>query len=162
MATRDKDPPPAEFTTNEEDQREAAKLQARLKNHTTTTATTSRSRKGGKPPLPSVEIAQGAHKYVLIRAQYEGKTQFIVTSRKGAHYHRNAADPMIFKLEEAGYSDIEVEGGGRIFLDEKEKKISVFGHSYGFGQANHAVSQMIIKSDERYKDFDITISDDGY
>jgi len=155
MASRDSAPPLATHTTNEEDQREAEKLQVRL-----------RSRQGPasseRKHVPSVKIADGAHKYVQLRASLDGKTQFFVTSKRGASYHRNVAEPLIFELEQAGYDDIEVTGGGRIFLDENANKISIFGFSYSFGQANHAVSRQVILKDPRYKEFDVKVSNEGY
>ena len=155
MASRDSAPPPATHTTNEEDQREAEKLQARLRHKK---GPSSSERKH----VPSVKIADGAHKYVQLRASLDGKEQFFVTSRRGAHYHRNAAEPLIHKLEEAGYQDIEVMGGGRIFLDEDARKISIFGFSYTFGQANHAISRQVIMNDPRYKDYNVIVSNEGY
>jgi phosphohistidine phosphatase len=185
MATRDKNPPG--FTTNEHDRQEVAKLQARLRNHTSNNTASSSSSSSSRSsslleqqhPCSFVDIAPGAHKYVLIRAAAQcnsnnnsnnntGETTtatpyYIVTSKKGAAYHRNAAEPMIEKLQAAGcFCDIEVTGGGRILLEEESKRISVFGYSYGFGMANHAISQQVIKADERYKDFEVTISDEGY
>lgn len=152
MATRDNQNP--KYTTNEEDQREVAKLQVRLRTANNSSHVSKR--------LPSVEIAEGAHKYVLIKAELDGDEQYFVTSRKGAHYHRNAAEPMITKLEHAGYSEIEVTGGGRISLDKNAKKISIFGFSYGFGLANHALSRQVVIEDPRYRAFDVTVSDEGY
>lgn len=163
MATRDNHPPTTmtHSTTNEEDQREVAKLQARLKSCSKRrSGQTSDHCVGNR--LPSVEIAEGAFKYVLIKAALDGEDQFIVTSKRGAAYHRNAAEPMIAKLEQAGYSDIEVTGGGRILLDEDAKKISIFGFSYGFGPANHAISRQVVMDDARYQDYEVTISDEGY
>ena len=155
MASRDKYPPAAQCTTNAEDQLEAARLQARLRESGKVSGGTGHR-------LPSVQIADGAHKYVQIRASLNGEEQIFVTSKRGASYHRIAAEPLITKLEEAGYHDIEVAGGGRIFLDEDAKRISIFGFSYGFGKANHAISQQVVKQDPRFKDFDVTISDEGY
>ena len=146
--------PPAEYTTNEEDRREAEKLKARLRDKQTNGVATRK--------VDPVQIANGAHKYVLIQAESDGKTEYFVTSRKGAHYHRNAAEPLIFELEAAGYYDIEVTGGGRIDLDEVNKKISIFGYSYSFGLANHAISREVILEDPRFKDFEVTWSNDGY
>lgn len=153
MATRDSHPP----TTNEEDQLEAARIQERLKANVGSGASSSH-----KQRLTSVSIADGAHKYVQIRASLDGEEQDFVVSRRGASYHRNAAAPFIAKLEQAGYEDIEVRGGGRLLLDEDSKVISIFGFSYGFGQANHAISQRVCQADPRYKDFEIKISNDGY
>lgn len=153
MATQDENP----LTTNAEDQREVAKLQARLQNKRSSASSSSSLIR-----LPSVDIAEGAHKYVLIRASIHGEEQYIVTSRRGAPYHRDAAEPMIVKLEAAGYNDIEVTGGGRILFEQSTKKIKIFGFSYGFGQANHAISAQTVEADPRYKDFTVTTSNDGY
>jgi phosphohistidine phosphatase len=172
-------------TTNAQDQREAQKLKDRLK------ASNQHAAVGGvggdagsaRSRLTSVKIAEGRHKYVLIKAEYVprpsssistpdggGKrstvvtsTQYFVTSKRGASYHRNAAEPMIAEIERAGcYQDIDIVGGGRIDLDEDAKKIAVFGFSYSFGQANHAISRQVILEDPRYKDYDVTISNEGY
>ena len=151
------DAPPAEFTTNEEDQREVAGLQARLRERTKNSNSVVGQR------LPSVQIDDGAHKYVLIKAEFNnGDEQYFVTSRRGAPYHRNAAEPMIQRLEANGYNNIQVTGGGRIFLNEENKKISIFGYSYGFGLADHSISRDVVKQDARYRDYDISISNDGY
>ena len=75
-------------------------------------------------PVPSVIIAEGAHKYVLISArpihQKEGEGEsfdsYFVTSKRGAHYHRNAAEAVIERLEANGYTNINVLGGGRGYI----------------------------------------------
>eukprot|EP00977_Amphora_coffeiformis_P013568 scaffold3586_cov164-Amphora_coffeaeformis.AAC.19 len=154
MASRDSAPPPATHTTNEEDRQEAEKLKARLRTNVGAGVATRK--------VDPVQIAVGAHKYVLIQAEQDGKTEYFVTSKRGAHYHRNAAEPLIFELEQAGYYDIEVTGGGRINLDETYKTISIFGYSYSFGLANHEISKEVILSDPRYKDYEVTWSNDGY
>ena len=154
MASRDSAPPPATHTTNEEDRIEAEKLKTRLRANVGAGAATRK--------VDHVQIATGAHKYVLIQAEQNGKTEYFVTSKRGAHYHRNAAEPLIYELEEAGYYDIEVTGGGRINLDETYKTISIFGYSYGFGLANHQISSEVILSDPRYKDYKVTWSNEGY
>lgn len=94
-------------TTNAHDQQQVARLQARLR--------TSTRRRLGRGNVPdAVTLAPGAHKYVLLQASSDDTgTQYFVTSRQNAAYHRNAAEPMIAQLEEAGFYDIEVTGGGR-------------------------------------------------
>lgn len=151
--------PETEYTTNALDREQAAKLQARL----------AESKHSAPPssdfqPVECVQIAEGRHKYVLISAREPSSQEFtyFVTSRKGAHYHRNAAEPLVDSLEKSGYQDIEITGGGRIFLNTEERKISVFGFSYGFGQANHEISKRVIQADGKYKNFDVTVSNDGY
>jgi phosphohistidine phosphatase len=148
--------PEASCTTNDFDQKEAAKLKARLANQKTRGKRFER--------VQSVSIADGAHKYVLIAAREPGSTELrhFVTSRRGAAYHRNAAEPFVYKLEQSGYEDIVIEGGGRIYLDEGSKKISIFGFSYGFGQADHERSKRVVLADARFKDFDVTVSNEGY
>jgi phosphohistidine phosphatase len=149
-----------EHTTNAEDQREAERIQVRLRNRA---ADEYGSTVASGQVLPCVEIAEGAHKYVLLSGtDYHGDEHYIVTSLKGAEYHRNAAEPMIASMEEAGYSDIIVAGGGRITCDSKARKISIYGFSYGFGKANHEISRIIVLEDPRYKDYEVTFSDDGY
>jgi phosphohistidine phosphatase len=148
-----------QHTTNDEDQQEVAKLKSRLKNAPKSKATIGELL---DPPVPSVDIDEGTNKYVLIKAEYDGDEQYIVTSRCGAKYHRNAAEPMIAKLESAGYTDIEVTGGGRISLNTLKKELSIYGFSYGFGLANHSISREVVLQDPRYRHFKVTISDEGY
>jgi len=101
---------------------------------------------------------------VLISAQdsFSGEEHYFVTSKRGAHYHRDAAEAFIAELEEGGFCDIRVTGGGRIRLDRDKKMISIFGYSYGFGLADHSISRKVVLEDARYKDFNVTISNDGY
>lgn len=116
--------------------------------------------------MPSVTIANGAHKYVLISArakhETEGSEKYFVTSKRFAEYHRHSAEALIDKLESGGYTNIRVLGGGRIYLDDEKKLVRVFGYSYGFGRADHAISKKVIEADERYQDYDVTWSNDGY
>lgn len=172
MATRDNPPPPATHTTNDEDQRQVSELRLRLQQQTGRRRRSSDNQQtGNHRRLPSVEIAEGAHKYVLIQATWMGndengdeEEQYFVTSRKNANYHRDSAEPMIEQLEQAAgsYSDIAITGGGRIALNTPAKTIAIFGFSYGFGLADHAMARRVVLEDDRYHDFDVTISDEGY
>jgi phosphohistidine phosphatase len=151
------------FTTNDDDKNEVAKLQARLKDNNVAKRNWNvDSAIARQVLLPSVEIAEGVHKYVLIRAELEGEQQYIVTSKNGAAYHRNAAEPMIDKLQNSGYTSIEVTGGGRISYDKNTKEIHIYGFSYGFGLADHSISQRAILDDPRYSSFNVTYSNEGY
>merc|ERR1712194_96186 len=52
--------------------------------------------------IPSVSIAEGAHKYVLISANEPtkaGNKRRFVVSAHGAPYHRNVAEPFVERLE---------------------------------------------------------------
>lgn len=121
------------YTTNEEDQREVARLQARLAEEKPSSTSISSGVSAYK--IPSVTIDEGAHKYVLISALTPGgdERQHFVVSRRGAQYHCNAAEPMVEAMERSGYTRISIMGGGRIELDNDKKMISIYGYSYGFG-----------------------------
>jgi hypothetical protein len=118
----------------------------------------------GFETINPVKIDAGANKYVLIKARepHSHEDTFFVTSKHGAHYHRNAATPFIHDLQANGYESIEILGGGRISLDEDAKKIEIYGFSYSFGQPDHEISKRVIQSDMRYKNFEITTSNEGY
>jgi phosphohistidine phosphatase len=157
------------YTTNEEDQREAARLKERLQQVTASEDEPDKTKDSSTSStapciLPNVEIAEGAHKYVLISAMTPAgdQRQHFVVSKRGAHYHRNAAEPFVDRLEQSGYKSIDITGGGRIALDSSNQTIAVYGYSYGFGLADHALSKAVILSDPRYKDFEVTWSNEGY
>ncbi len=150
------------FTTNEEDLREAERLQKRLQNASDNDDFCIAADTGYR--IPNVSMDSGAHKYVLISAILPsgGERQHFVVSRRGAEYHRNVAEPFVEALERSGYSSIHIMGGGRIALDEQAKSIKIYGYSYGFGLADHALSKSVVERDHRYNDFVITWSNDGY
>mmetsp|Transcript_27352 Transcript_27352/g.40384 ORF Transcript_27352/g.40384 Transcript_27352/m.40384 type:complete len:154 (+) Transcript_27352:134-595(+) len=151
------------YTTNEEDQRKAAELQARLARDSVDGAKTDQDIASAYQ-VPNVSIDEGANKYVLITACLPGgsERQNFVVSRKGAAYHQNAAEPFVELLERNNYSSIRILGGGRIALDHAKKTCSIYGHSYGFGLADHQLSKAVIETDNRYKEYEITWSNDGY
>jgi len=88
--------------------------------------------------------------------------ELFVVSKRGAKYHRNAAEPFIYKLEEAGYSHISVKGGGRIYLNSESQIMEIYGYSYGFGKADHNISQRVVETDERFYNYNVSWSDEGY
>lgn len=163
MATRDSEPPSAGFTTSAEDRRDVARLQARLETTRRSTPGSAAAAPVAGPRVPSVEICEGAHKYVQIRAAPpDGGAQVFVVSRKHAAYHCNAAEPFVARLEQHGYRDIEVTGGGRVALDSATRIIKIYGFSYGFGKPDHSLSADVVRQDERYSGYDVTWSDEGY
>lgn len=175
------------YTTNAEDQNAVAELRKRIAQSNANANVNANDDGNGTciggaaqdadwTPVPSVSIAEGAHKYVLISAtepqpqpgstststSTECYTNFFVTSKRGAAYHRNAAEPYVNLLQSKGYKDINVTGGGRIYYNEDEKKIAIYGYSYGFGLGDHARSKEVIEGDERFKGYDISWTNDGY
>ena len=143
------------YTTNDNDLAEAAKLKERL-------AQSEGSSNNVGDKVPNVKIDEGRHKYVLISAVSSGKLEYFVTSKRGAHYHRNAAEPFVEELDRNGYKDIRIKGGGRIDFDDKSKEIHIYGYSYGFGQADHEISKKVVSSEYRFTNYKITWSNDGY
>lgn len=163
-----------DYTTDAVDQAEVARLKEYLADDS-----------GRKKHVPTqnskdsnisfVSIDEGRHKYVLIQAtcssgedsrqqqqQQQEKSHLFVVSHRGAHYHRNVAEWYIPKLQNQGFSNIEIQGGGRIIRDDINKLIKVFGYSYGFGQANHEVATRVIRSDRRFQSYQVSWSNDGY
>lgn len=145
-------------TTNAHDKLEASRLKERLKE-----GRGSQQSYDGCATIPAVHIDEGSHKYVQITAdQSDGNRATFVVSKRGAAYHRNAAEPFVELLEESGYLNIEIDGGGRIFRDDESKSISIFGYSYGFGQANHAISKAVVEAQKEFADYNVTWSNEGY
>ena len=140
------------FTTSVEDQANAAALKA------------GASEGGAGASLldahPSVIIDEGTHKYVLIEARAGGDTKILVRMTADAPYHADVAKPYVNALRAAG-ADVDVPGGGRISHDPVAKTVSIFGFSYGFGKADHAISADVCRT---YfgEDYTVTWSDEGY
>ena len=146
-----------EYTTNAEDQAAVQQLNERLAQSNANESLSSFQ------AVPNVSLAHGTHKYVLLSAKTPHDfMEYFVTSRHNAPYHRNAAEPYIKILQQNGYSDIRVTGGGRITFNEVEKKIFIFGYSYGFGLADHSKSKEVILGQEQFKGYDVSWSNDGY
>jgi len=139
-----------EYTTNAHDLAEAAKLQAQLE----------------QDRIPSVSIDNGAYKYVLITAlppnNSHNKPEVFVHSKRGAQYHRNVAEPLIPILKQSGYTDIRIKGGGRILRCDDDNIIKIFGYSYGFGQADHALAKDVVERSGKFVGYTVSWSNDGY
>lgn len=155
----------ASHTTSAEDQANVAALKARLEGTSTATAAENGAADAPYDQIPQVEIDPGAHKYVLISAHTPTdppKKLHFVVSKSGAKYHANAAEPFVHRLEEAGYRDIHITGGGRINHQPDQRIVSIFGHSYGFGLADHRLSKQIVEEDGRFVGYSVDWSNEGY
>lgn len=165
----------ATFTTNAHDLQEAANLQARLSEYndqasvTESASTAAPADADGSieddDSIPSVSIDAGAYKYVLITADApssSSRKRTFVYSKRNAQYHRNVAEHLIPQLEGGGYRDIRVKGGGRILRDDEQKRIHIFGYSYGFGRADHVVAKDVVEQSANYGGYEVTWSNDGY
>mmetsp|Transcript_16384 Transcript_16384/g.23226 ORF Transcript_16384/g.23226 Transcript_16384/m.23226 type:complete len:158 (+) Transcript_16384:111-584(+) len=154
-----------EFTTNAHDLAEAAKLQAQLEQDSNAKNNfTSPSSAQHQYRIPSVSIDSGAYKYVLITAlpPNNSKPEVFVHSKRGAQYHRNVAEPLIPILQQGGYTDIRIKGGGRIFRCDDNNIIKIFGYSYGFGRADHALAKDVVEKSGKFAGYTISWSNDGY
>jgi phosphohistidine phosphatase len=159
-----------QHTTSAQDRQAAADLQARLllsnfdenkKVHHNDDHDDDDDEGGTSNLLPSVSIDEGAHKYVLITATppttpSNSSRQTFVYSRRHAKYHVNVAEEFVPQLECYGYTSIRVAGGGRILRNDIEKKIHIFGYSYGFGKADHAVAKEVVGQSGNYRGYEIT------
>lgn len=91
---------------------------------------------------PAVHLAEGVHKYVLVKATRpsDGRELWFVKSetpsRAGGPFHADVAKDLVEWLQAAGY-DTFVTGGGRINYSTDEKRATVYGFSYGFGKGDH-------------------------
>ena len=149
----------AEFTTNAHDLQEAANLQARLSAQAThSNSATANTSKNSDDAIPTVSLDEGAYKYVLITANKPSskESRTFIYSKRNANYHRNVAEFLLPQLESAGYTNIRIKGGGRILRDDEDKKIHIFGYSYGFGQADHAVAKSVVDQCVNYKEYTVT------
>ena len=148
----------AGYTTNAHDLREAANLQARLSAHQATSSSTANTSKNNDDAIPTVSLDEGAYKYVLITANKPSskESRTFIYSKRNAHYHRNVAEFLLPQLESAGYTNIRIKGGGRILRDDEDKKIHIFGYSYGFGQADHAMAKSVVDQCVNYKEYTVT------
>ena len=155
-----------EYTTSAHDLAEAARLQAQLEQDNSTANNTSSVSSSAQHQyrIPSVSIDSGAYKYVLITAipPNSSTTEVFVHSKRGAHYHRNVAEPLIPILKQSGYTDIRIKGGGRILRCDEDNIIKIFGYSYGFGQADHALAKDVVEKSGKFAGYAISWSNEGY
>ncbi|KAL3782151.1 hypothetical protein ACHAWO_009523 [Cyclotella atomus] len=156
-----------ECTTNAHDLTEAARLQAELSSQKSEPSAPLAG-EVNSDDIPSVSIDEGAHKYVLVRASAPGSSETpsrvrtFVYSKQGASYHRNVAEYLLPILQNAGYYDIRITGGGRIVKDSKSKQINIFGYSYGFGAADHELAVEVVEESGLYDGYTLNWSNDGY
>lgn len=113
----------------------------------------------------------GRFKYILIKVYVvtfeppvsaaKEKFKYVVRGYGDCPFHGDIYDRFVEslnKLEEGAY-DTECVGGGRIA--HEPKKITIFGYSQGYGQADHSISADILKK-HFPSDYTITWNNDGY
>lgn len=146
-----------EPTTNSTDRATAAAMRSRCAGADTAVGEESAL---SVEDIPSVAIDVGRQKYVLIRITNpaSGDNSFLVRGDINSPYHADAARATTEALERAGVA-YEVTGGGRI--DHNHNSLRVFGHSYGFGQADHSITARVLL--EHFGEgYSIETSNEGY
>ncbi|XP_055301990.1 sex-regulated protein janus-A-like [Sitodiplosis mosellana] len=116
--------------------------------------------------VPLVDIDdEGRFKYILIkvygREQADGTepNKLIVRGYQRAEWHADIYDEVSGSIRALGL-DTECLGGGRIEHFPESKLLKVYGHSTGYGRADHAETRKILLT--KYKDYEIETSDEGY
>ena len=144
-------------TTSEEDKKNADALKARMAASATNTAGASK----GLGTFPAVKIdLDSKYKYVLIKATDPASgTDKTLVRGWNAPYHADVAAPTLEELEECGFT-FNVLGGGRISHSSANKKISIFGFSYSFGQPDHSITADLCRT--AFPGFECEWSNEGY
>jgi 23S rRNA-/tRNA-specific pseudouridylate synthase len=143
-------------TDNETTSNEDLELLLKQKHHQNSNQSSlaeTQEEKGARVDLlpPTVQLSPGENKYVLMKAVSENETVYwFVKSASpeecGGPYHANVAQDVIEWIEAAGFSNVQVTGGGRIDYDPDRKTAHVYGFSYGFGKGDHAQAAELIES----------------
>ena len=112
--------------------------------------------------VPIVDIGErGLSKYVLCKV-YEGNNpkqfRYIVRGSTIAEFHSDIFDLVDAELEIHGLN-CECVGGGKMVHDPELRSIHVFGHSQGYGKADHAVTTKLVR--KSYSHYTSITWDDG-
>ncbi|CAD5206121.1 unnamed protein product [Bursaphelenchus okinawaensis] len=103
---------------------------------------------------------KGTFKYILIKVTDPSskKNKVIVRGYGDCGFHGDILD----KVESNQIQGLSADclGGGRIKHDADGKSIKVYGYSQGYGQADHKIAVDMLK--QKYPDYDVTSSNDGY
>ncbi|ESO86341.1 hypothetical protein LOTGIDRAFT_150831 [Lottia gigantea] len=113
--------------------------------------------------IPDIQIDKsGKMKYILIKVhdpEKDREFKHIVRGICKAEYHADIFDEISPNIESKGL-DCECVGGGRIQVDASKKTLQIYGYSQGFGRADHAITAKLLE--RKYKEYDITFTNDGY
>ncbi|XP_034126829.1 sex-regulated protein janus-A [Drosophila guanche] len=116
--------------------------------------------------VPSVDIdPTGIFKYILIKVTGKETTdgvepsKLIVRGYGDCEWHADIYE-RTQKICKGGALDTECLGGGRIEHNPEKKYMKVYGHSTGYGRADHSESKRVLLT--KYKDYEIETSDEGY
>nr|pir sex-regulated protein janus A - fruit fly (Drosophila pseudoobscura) [Drosophila pseudoobscura] len=116
--------------------------------------------------IPLVDIdGGGIFKYILIRvtgkgtADGTGPSKLVVRGYADCGWHADIYGRTQGTIKGTGL-DTGCLGGGRIGHNPGKKYLKVYGHSTGYGKADHAGSKRVLLT--KYKNYGIGTSDGGY
>ncbi|XP_017143270.1 sex-regulated protein janus-A [Drosophila miranda] len=116
--------------------------------------------------IPLVDIdEEGIFKYILIRvtgketADGTEPSKLVVRGYADCEWHADIYERTQGTIKGTGL-DTECLGGGRIEHNPEKKYLKVYGHSTGYGKADHAESKRVLLT--KYKNYEIETSDEGY
>mmetsp|Transcript_2472 Transcript_2472/g.9004 ORF Transcript_2472/g.9004 Transcript_2472/m.9004 type:complete len:159 (+) Transcript_2472:1-477(+) len=142
-------PAAAAATTTAEERAEAAAMRSGG----------SGAARAGSAAVARCSLEEGIQKYVVV----EAAGLHYVSGVCAADYHKDAARPLLDKLNAAGLS-YTVLGGGRITVDSASRTVQIYGYSYGFPWANgvfrHDLAAKVVE--QAYEGWDVKTSDEGY
>lgn len=107
--------------------------------------------------VKNVEIAADAvgkiSKFILITV-FRSKESKIILRSSDRNYHDEIKNEVLYSNIGKNF-DIEVNGGGKIFVDKNSKKIYIWGISTAFGLPDFEKAKKLLE--ETYKDYEILI-----
>ncbi|EDV30345.2 uncharacterized protein Dana_GF19996 [Drosophila ananassae] len=108
--------------------------------------------------VPRVRISEGRIRYLLMLAHNHGHMGFGMSIIRGGDVedHLDIFDQTLAELEPMGIC-AKCLGGGLINMDKAKKKITIYGKSRTFGEADHSRTRSILQSSTNYKDFKIVV-----
>eukprot|EP01017_Pseudomicrothorax_dubius_P033817 TRINITY_DN4564_c0_g1_i4.p1 TRINITY_DN4564_c0_g1~~TRINITY_DN4564_c0_g1_i4.p1 ORF type:complete len:139 (-),score=17.91 TRINITY_DN4564_c0_g1_i4:29-445(-) len=125
--------------------------------------------------VPQVDLdSEGVFKYILIQASFSrsfdpsAEVLTFVRGYKSCAYHPDILEACFLQfdapLEEgSGRIFFRSPGGGRIQHSASAKKLSIYGYSQSFGQANHDLTlELAKKAYPDYPESSFTVSYEGY
>lgn len=122
--------------------------------------TETRCNKWAGDEIETVQIDEGVFKYVLIRIHdNNGSQKLIVRGNSALAYHSDILEQARDNIEP---SKLQADplGGGRIEHHPERKVIHIYGFSQAYGQANHAVTAVLLR--QWFPFHEISVSWDGY
>eukprot|EP01062_Namystynia_karyoxenos_P003711 TRINITY_DN11318_c0_g1_i2.p1 TRINITY_DN11318_c0_g1~~TRINITY_DN11318_c0_g1_i2.p1 ORF type:complete len:393 (+),score=91.93 TRINITY_DN11318_c0_g1_i2:85-1179(+) len=164
---------PMAFTSEESSAAAAEQMSGAKRTRAEEDSAESAALTPGHPAAPSVEdrvdVAEGTFKYCCVRVSCPRRGQWLAVRSAPGSYHATVAQPLLERLRGEGLS-AEPIGGGRIRLSRASRTAFIYGYSVGYGgddggppghgMADHSEVAALLR--ERYPDYDVSFSAEGY